>query len=268
MTSKYRAFFGFSKEPFGQDIAVENLLQTKPMLGVVERVRYAVDLGAMAVITGDIGSGKSSSLRYATSLLHPSEHRIIPVTAGSGTIVELYRQICHALNVEIRASSRAVLTRIIRQAVIEIVRKKQKPLLIVDEASLLRLDVFAELHTLLQYEGDSKPLLALILAGQNNLVDNLMFRQSRALASRVVARAHMESLSRDDMIHYLNHHLKIAGCRQGLFSDEAATAVHQASGGFLRKANHLARGALMAAASQKDKLVSTDHVRIASTELF
>jgi len=38
-------------------------------------------------------------------------------------------------------------------------------------------------------------LLALILAGQNNLIDNLMFRQSRALASRIVARGHLEALN-------------------------------------------------------------------------
>ena len=54
--------------------------------------------------------------------------------------------------------------------------KKQQPLLIVDEASLLRLDVFAELHTLTQFEGDSKPDLPMILAGQNNLADNLLYR--------------------------------------------------------------------------------------------
>jgi len=30
--------------------------------------------------------------------------------------------------------------------------RKQQPVLIIDEASLLRLDVFAELHTLTQFE--------------------------------------------------------------------------------------------------------------------
>jgi type II secretory pathway predicted ATPase ExeA len=52
--------------------------------------------------------------------------------------------------------------------------RKQQPVLIIDEASLLRLDVFAELHTLTQFEGDSKPYLPMILAGQNNLADSLL----------------------------------------------------------------------------------------------
>jgi type II secretory pathway predicted ATPase ExeA len=67
---------------------------------------------------------------------------------------------------------------------------------------------------------------------------------------------------------YLNHHLKIAGVPQALFSPDAITAIQQGSGGLLRRANHLARGALVAAAHEKTQLVSSEHVRIASTELL
>jgi len=65
-------------------------------------------------------------------------------------------------------------SRLIKTQIIDLIRaKRQQPLLIVDEASLPRLDLFAELHTITQFEGDSKPWLPLILAGQNNLADNL-----------------------------------------------------------------------------------------------
>jgi type II secretory pathway predicted ATPase ExeA len=69
------------------------------------------------------------------------------------------------------------------------------------------------------------------------------------------------------MEHYLKHHLSIAGVSQPLFADAAITAIQQGSGGLLRRANHLARGALIAAASEKTQIVSAEHVRIASTEL-
>jgi len=70
------------------------------------------------------------------------------------------------------------------------------------------------------------------------------------------------------MEQYLRHHLKIAGVNQNPFEDNAVTAIHQGSGGLFRKANHLARGALIAAAAQKQTLVSAEHVRIAATEVF
>jgi len=66
------------------------------------------------------------------------------VTATSGSIAELYRQICFTLDMRLRSSSKAVLTKVIRLSVMELVQKKMKPVLIIDEASLIRLDVFAE----------------------------------------------------------------------------------------------------------------------------
>jgi general secretion pathway protein A len=268
MNDQYRVFFGFQKEPFAQDLRIEEMMKGPAIIGVKERFVYAVKLGAVAVITGDVGSGKSSALRFASGTLHPSEYRILYVTATSGSIAELYRQICFTLDIELRSSSKAVLTKVIRLSVMELVQKKMKPVLIIDEASLIRLDVFAELHSLAQFEGDSQPVLPIILAGQNNLIDNLLFRQSRPLASRVVARGHMESLGAEEMTHYLQHHLHIAGCKQNLFSEQGITAIHQGSGGLLRRANNLARGSLMAAAAEKCSMVSAEHVRIASTEII
>jgi type II secretory pathway predicted ATPase ExeA len=165
-------------------------------------------------------------------------------------------------------NSKAVLTRIIRTSLLELAEKKQTPVLIVDEASILRLDVFTELHTITQFEGDSRPVLPVILAGQNNLLDNLMYRQAKSLASRVVARGHLEALDQNEMSAYLMHHLDIAGVKQNLFADQAVTAIHQGSGGLLRRANNLARGALIAAAAEKCNVVSADHVRVASTEII
>jgi len=264
----YKIFFGFQKEPFGQNVRVDEMMKTTGLMGVRERFLYAVGLSAVAVITGDVGSGKSSGLRFAQAELHPSEYKVLHVTATSGTIAELYKQICHALDIETRGSSRAVLTRIIRSCMLDLVGKKQKPVLVIDEASLLRLDVFTELHTITQFETDSKPVLPIILAGQTNLIDNLLFRQSRALASRVVARGHLEALTQAEMAVYLAHHLEIAGVKQNLFSEQAVTAIHQGSGGLLRRANNLARGALIAAAAEKCNVVSAEHVRIASTEII
>jgi len=114
---------------------------------------------------------------------------VIYVTATSGSILELYRQIINEMGIDITSNSRALLTKTIKQEVLELSQgKKMKVVLVIDEASLLRLPVFAELHTLTQFENDSKPFLPLILAGQNNLVENLRFRDSLPLASRVVAK--------------------------------------------------------------------------------
>ena len=138
--------------------------------------------GAVALVTGEIGSGKSTALRYVTESLHPSEHLCLYVTATSGSILELYRQILAALGVDNRGISRALMLQSIRGQVTQLTNaKKLKVLLVIDEASLLRMEVFAELHTLLQFEKDAKPFLPLVMAGQNNLIDSLSYQDVKVI---------------------------------------------------------------------------------------
>ncbi len=265
----YRAFFGFSWEPFTANIELDCILQTPELLAVNQRVEYVMRLGGIGLLTGEVGAGKSTALRWTTGRLHPSKYKVLWVTATAGSILEVYRQLLAELDIRTASSSRAVLTRQIRDQIQNlVVTKKQHPLLVIDEASLLRLDVFTELHTLTQFEGDSKPWLPIILAGQNNLADNLLYRTAIPLASRIVARSHLEAVDRQGMEEYLHHHLSIAGLKNNPFEEQAITAVHQGSGGLFRKANHLARGALIAAAGDKSQAVTADHVRMADSELL
>jgi type II secretory pathway predicted ATPase ExeA len=62
--SKYKQFFGFEKEPFSADIAIKEIMQTNELSAAKNRFEYATDLGAVYLLTGEIGSGKSTTIRY------------------------------------------------------------------------------------------------------------------------------------------------------------------------------------------------------------
>lgn len=269
MKHKYMAFFGFNKAPFGTDIKPSDILKTPELMDVESRFDYVISLGAIGLIAGEVGSGKSTALRYALSKLHPSEYRTLYITATSGSILEFYRQFVDALDIHILSNSKAVMTKVIKKEIVDwVCDKKMKLVLVIDEASLMRLEVFSELHTICQFEKDSKPWLPIILSGQNNLIDKLTYRSSQPLASRVVAKSHLQGVDIKGMETYLKHHLAITGIKQMLFEKNAITAIHQGSGGLFRKANHLARGALIAAANEQSQLVSAEHVRLAATEIL
>jgi len=74
-----------------------------------------------------------------------------------------------------------------------------------------------------------------------------------ALASRIVARSHLKAVAREGMEQHTLHHLTVAGIKKEATPPDAQalTAIHQGAGGLFRKANHLARGALIAAAAKK-----------------
>ena len=93
--------------------------------------------------------------------------------------------------------------------------------------------------------------MPLVLSGQISLIDKLLFHTSRPFASRVVGRSHMGALQRDHMAAYLAHHIAIVGGSPEVFAEDAVTAIHQNSGGLLRRTGNLARGALLAAADEK-----------------
>ena len=264
----YREFFAFIKEPFSQDVGINELYPLKAVGPCVERFEYTVHMGAVCVITGEIGSGKSTTLRLCASKLHPSKYKTIALIAHTGTFNELLRQIILAFGVECRTHSIATLIKTARDLILEVAQKKQTPVLLMDEAHLLRADLFSQLHTLAQFEYDSKSILPLILSGQNQLLEKLASYQARPIASRVVGKTHLEALTLLEMTGYLEHHLRIAGINNSLFGETTNLAIHQGSGGFPRRANALARGALIAAAREKSQAVTPEHVRIADTELI
>ena len=78
MTSSYRQFFGLQNEPFTADIKRKDILVTAALKGVEERIHYALRIGGIAVVTGEIGSGKSTALRYVIGAS-------IPPSTGSST---------------------------------------------------------------------------------------------------------------------------------------------------------------------------------------
>ena len=152
MDESYRAFFGLTKEPFGTELGIKDILETPDLKGVKDRFDYAVRLGAVALVTGEVGSGKSTALRYAAGHLHPSAYCVFHITATSGSITELYRQFLGELGADTASLSKAVLMKRIRREIMEMVcGKKMRVVLVIDEASLLRIEVLAEIHTPVSY---------------------------------------------------------------------------------------------------------------------
>jgi len=94
-----------------------------------------------------------------------------------------------------------------------------------------------------------------------------MYLTSRPLASRVIGRSHLEGLRQKEMAGYLKHHLEIAGIKEQLFSMKQPSQSIRVREGFyeeptfLQRFTHLRR-------TEKCLVVSAEHVRMASTEIF
>ena len=121
----YRAFFGFTREPFTPDIELDNILRTPELQAVNQRLEYVIRLGGIGLVTGEVGAGKSTALRWAAGRLHPSKYKVLWITATGGSILEIYRQLLAELDVNTASSSRAVLTKHIRNQIQNLVLTKK-----------------------------------------------------------------------------------------------------------------------------------------------
>lgn len=264
---KYLEYFGMQREPFRDDLPEKDILHLPGTLSVKQRMDYVLNTGGIMVVTGEIGSGKSTSIRWSLKQYHPSDINFFYVTANSGSSNELYKLLCWEVKLNLRSGSKSFLLKSFKDTVSDILKKdRNKIIIVIDEASLLRADVFAELHTLNQFNLDSERRFTLVLVGQNLLIDKLKYHSSAPIASRVMTRAHLPVITEEQMSEYINHHLKLCGAKR-IYSKNAISAIWQGSGGLLRKANYLAKGALIGCMSDNVNVVTEEHVRRASTEL-
>jgi len=263
----YRKHFGLTRHPFGKDLAPEDLFVSAANRELEIRLGHLLELRGIGLVTGEVGSGKTTLCRKVTSTLHSGLYRVFYVPLTTGSAMDLYKSIGWELGLETERS-RAALYRAIRGEVTRLcVEAKTRPVLVVDEAQHLRSEVLEELRLLTNYEMDSQNRLCLLLVGQVELRRRLGMAVHEPLSQRIVVRHHLAGLTREELALYLAHLLRLAGTELPLFDTPALEAIFQATNGLPRKVNLLAHHALTAAAISKTKTVTAEHIQAALPEI-
>jgi type II secretory pathway predicted ATPase ExeA len=263
----YRKHFGLTRHPFDKETEHDNLFASASMLETQVRLGHLLDMRGIGLVTGDCGSGKSTTCRKLVTDLHAGLYRPIYTALTTGNVMDLYKTIAWELGLPTERN-RAALYRQIRSEVTRLcTESKQRPVLIVDEAHHLRADVLEDLRLLTNYAMDSENRLCLVLVGHPELRRRLNMAAHEALSQRIVVRAHVTGLAREEIAPYLAHRLRLAGTELPLFELAAQEAIFQAASGLPRKVNSLAHHSLFAAAIARAKTVNTEHVQAALKEV-
>lgn len=263
----YRKHFGFTHFPFDLELQPEDLFASNAITEAEARLKHLLELRAIGLITGEVGSGKTTVCRKVASALHPGLYRVFYVPLSTGNVMDMYKSIAWELGLPTERN-RASAFRVIRAEITRLtLEAKQRPVLIIDEAQHLRNEVLEDLRLLTNYEMDSQNRLCLLLVGLTELRRRLTMAVHESLAQRIVVRYHLTALARDELPHYLTHRLRLAGCELPLFEPPVIEAIFQATQGMPRKINRLAHYALSAAALAKAKSVTCEHVQAALEEI-
>lgn len=142
------------------------------------------------------------------------------------------------------------------------------PVLILDEAHQLDPGQLETIRTLTSYDLDTSTCFAGLLIGQPALRAWLRLGVLAALDQRIALRAHLDGMTREETASYISHYLTLAGRGSDTpFSDDAITLIHDTSRGLPRTINNLCIAALIAACAAGHAIADQSAARAAITEV-
>lgn len=263
----YRKYYGLTRHPFEKDLKPDELFVSTAAKELEARLNYLLQLRGIGLITGEVGSGKTSICRKVATELSTGLYRVFYIPLTTSNVTDTYKSIAWEMGVTTQRSL-AALYRAIRLEVNRLcLELKVRPILIIDEAQYLRNDVLENLRLLTNYEMDSQNRLCMIFVGQAELRRRMSLSVHEPLAQRLVVRYHLAGLAPEELPAYLQHRLELAGTQMELFEQPALEAIFQATNGLPRKVNLLAHISLNVAALQKAEAVSAEHIRTAVGEI-
>ncbi|MGB9242078.1 MAG: AAA family ATPase [Candidatus Acidiferrales bacterium] len=198
------------------------------------------------LLTGEAGTGKTSIIRR---LLEWLRERRMPTSFIFNSHLEskhLYDFMLADFGVRPDPRWQGNALMCLGQWLPERCREGQIPVLIVDEAQGLPLDVLEEIRLLLNLETPQEKLLQIVLAGQPELEEKLNRPEMRQLKQRITLRCKTAPLTAKEARNYIQGRLDVAGAAgRPIFSPDAVDAAHAYSRGIPRVMNLLCEHALI-----------------------
>jgi type II secretory pathway predicted ATPase ExeA len=260
------ARFGLKRRPFDKSIATRDLYSWPGLEELEARLEMAKGAHGIMLLTGEPGTGKTVALRRFVDSLNTEHYQPVYLPLSTLTVLDAYAQLHRALGGE-EIRSKSLLFAGIQQGIAQLNAQSKQPVIVLDEADLLRSAIFDELRILLNFEMDSRDPLLLILCGQPQLLAKLALRVHLPFRQRVAMRYRMPSMDEAHTKAYVEHHLKLAGRKQRLFTDEAMMQIFVQSGGIPRAVGNVALAAMVNAAARAADIVELDDVIAASREV-
>jgi type II secretory pathway predicted ATPase ExeA len=261
----FEQFFGFSAKPFGKTPDPSFLYESPQHKEALARLEYAVEEKELAVLVGEIGSGKTTLSRALIDRIGDLRPVILLINPRL-TPNQLLRSI--ALGLEIEPSRmRADLLEQIHTKLFQLYESRREPVLIIDEAQLLPTkSTFDEIRLLTNFQLDDQNLLSVLLIGQPELERRLDRMAYAPLRQRIGLRYHLGALSLEQTVAYIEHRIRVAGGERNPFSREAMEQMHALSGGIPRLINALATTSLLDAFGDDAETIDPPRVASAARE--
>jgi len=242
----YERFYGFKVKPFA-------LLPQEEFMFLSRQHRMALDLlvyglrdrAMFCVVCGDIGTGKTTLMRYLLS--RPGPRLVAAMISGvTGPFSELMQWMLSEFGLDYQGMDKIGM----QQTLVSFLKRQEergnRAVLVIDEAQALSPAVLEELRLFSNVNAGRTMLLQTVLVGQLTLRETLRRPEMRQFAQRVAVDFLLTPLDRDQTRAYIRYRLGISNPdHTDLFTPEACDAIFEASRGIPRIVNILCDTALV-----------------------
>ncbi len=242
----YARHFGLRGEPFAltPDPAFLYLSPDHEEALAALKVGLESRRGLMLMVA-EVGMGKTTLLYSMLSELGPNIHTAY-LSNTRLSFDELLRQALGDLGAQCESRDRVDMLAALNAFLLHCAAVDETAALVIDEAQNLDDETFENLRLLSNYETYTDKLLQIVLVGQPELEAKLARPSLRQVAERVAVRCHINPLSRQESMRYLEHRLgKTGGSLFDLFSPAAREILLWQARGIPRRLNILFHSALL-----------------------
>jgi general secretion pathway protein A len=255
----YESFYGLQEKPFNLNPDPDYFYMSPGHENVYAHLEYAIqESKGFVVVTGEVGSGKTTLINYLLCKIPETVH----VGIINNTFVEpqeLLKMICQEYELEIGASDKTVLLTRFYSYLIDQYSKKERVILIIDEAQNLPETSLEEIRMLSNLESEKHHLIQMILVGQPQLKEKLQKKSLEQFVQRVTVHCHLDGLDKGQVEHYIHHRLRVAGADQlDIFDPDAIQALYKYSQGIPRLINTLCDAAMVYGYADEVKVIGRD----------
>lgn len=255
----FESFFGLARSPFARDIPTTELYESMALEETLGRLEYAAHRQWFAVVTGDCGTGKTTTIRRFADCINPAKFKVLYISDSKLTPRHFYKGLLEQLGCESKFYRGDAKRQLHRE--IELMRgiHNLSPVVIVDEAHLLDREMLEEVRFLLNFKMDAQSPMTLILVGQNELWERLSLQAYAAIRQRIDLQCKLAHYDRSQAQAYIQRHMTYAGAERDIFTDSAVDDIFRFSGGSARVINKVCTHCLIYGAQNKHRIID-DHM--------
>ena len=264
----YNSFFKLKTSPFGTSPDPKFLYMMPHTREALACLEYGISARkGFTVLTGEVGTGKTTLLRRALSSFNGRRVSTAFVFNPRLDALDFLEFVLTDFGIVPANRTKSGMLLQLNRWLIERFRMEETCVVVVDEAQNLSWDLMEEIRLLTNLETSSEKLLQIVLSGQPELEEKLRHPSVRQLRQRVALWCRTQSLTESQTHAYVAERLRIAGADHPLFSLDALDLVHRYSRGIPRIINLLCEHSLIVAYVEQVEQVTAAIVEGVAVEL-